>query len=102
MYKITKSLIHWYNKKGKIVATYYKRNSGKYIKDKCFLCGNKIPGTWKYYCIHGNCCSVCNARLEKKIKRKKSFVNQLKPLLTQMGIDIRTRKLKDKQLKRKK
>lgn len=42
------------------------------IKDKCFLCGEKIPKTWSHYSQMGNCCFVCSgwtgmSQREKKI-----------------------------------
>lgn len=97
MYKITEKTLKYYDKKtGKVIRTYYKKNSEKFIKDKCFWCGNKIAGTWEYYCTHGNCCSVCSRRFDVKVKKKDSFVEKMKPLLADIGSILRTRTMRDK------
>src|SRR3990167_10611246 len=40
------------------------------IKEKCFICGNHIENSPKYYKNYGNCCWICNAKSSTRGKER--------------------------------
>lgn len=48
------------------------------IKNRCFLCGEKIENSWHRYQIMGNCCGSCStwcgmSKQKKRVSRVKSL-----------------------------